>query len=423
MSNVVEVLKSRGFVEDMTDDELAKVVSTPRKFYIGFDPTAESLHLGNLVGIIAATWFQKFGHTPYFLVGGATGRIGDPSGKSSERPLLTEEELDKNVAKLKSFFEQFLDCECEKTRPVIINNNDWFSQILFTDFMRDVGKLFRVGPMLAKDAVKSRLQSEEGMSFTELSYQLLQGYDFYYLKKHHDVDLQLGGSDQWGNITAGIEYTKKRLQKTVYGFTFPLLTRSDGKKFGKSEGGAVWLSSEMFSPYKFYQYLYRVPDADVIRLLKIFTFIDLEEICQLENDLNSGTLPPNAAQKLLAEEVTKFVHGEEGLSVAIRVSEAMLPGSSAMLDPEILKEVIHDMPSANMNSSDVLECKYTDVVVKANLLASKGEVSRLIKNGGAYLNNIKVTDVSLLVKSEDLIGGKFLLVSAGKKKRMLISVE
>jgi tyrosyl-tRNA synthetase len=277
--------------------------------------------------------------------------------------------------------------------------------------------------MMAKESVRARLQSEEGMSFTEFSYQILQAYDFAYLKKEHGVTIQMGASDQWGNITAGTEYNRKIGGDPIYGVTFPLLTRSDGKKFGKSEEGAVWLSPDKLSPYKFYQYLVRIPDADVIRLLKVLTFLDLEEIEKMERSMSSPGYEPNSAQRLLATEVTRFVHGEEGLEAALRVTEGMAPGSEAKLSGVVLRELASDMPHVKLPQGEAVGQKYVDLVVKSGLLPSKSEATRLIKNGGAYLNNEKVSDVNLSISTADLIDGTFLLLSVGKKNRLLISVE
>lgn len=422
MDNVVKTLQERGFIDALSSEDLIKVVENPITFYIGFDPTAESLHLGNLVGIVAASWFQKQGHKPIILVGGATGKIGDPSGKSHERPLLSETMLADNVSSIRSQLESLLDFSNPSTKPELVNNEDWYKTFTATEFLRDIGKHFRMGVMLSKDSVKTRLKSEEGMSYTEFSYQVLQGYDFYHLNKSYNTILQVGGSDQWGNITSGIEFTRKVAKKSVYGLTFPLLTRSDGQKFGKSEGGAIWLSSKLCSPYKFYQYLFRILDADVINLLKMLTFLPLSQINELKEGLEKGSLPPNTAQKILAEEVTKFVHGEEGLEIAQKVTLAAAPGSKANLDFEILQEIKGDIPTTHIKLEDVIDKAYVDVVVLGGLLSSKSEASRLIKNGGAYLNNQKVEDPKRVLKQEDLIGGEFLFVSAGKKKRMLIEV-
>ena len=256
MHNVIDALIERGFIDQITHQELRDRVNKPIKVYVGFDPTADSLHLGNLVGIMGLAWFQKFGHTPYVILGGATGLIGDPSGKSAERNLLDADTLAHNIRCLESFFKHILQFS-EGPRPVILNNNDWLGKFSLVDFLRDVGKHFRLGPMLAKEMVRTRLESEDGMSFTEFTYQTLQGYDFHYLCKEHGVTLQMGGSDQWGNITAGTELNRKLGGETLYGVIFPLLTRSDGKKFGKSESGAIWLSGDKLSPYQFYQHLFQ----------------------------------------------------------------------------------------------------------------------------------------------------------------------
>ncbi len=407
MKNVIDCLEERGFIEQMTSPDLREHLNRPRKIYVGFDPTADSLHLGSLVGIIALEWMRRYGHTPVVLLGGATGRIGDPSGKSHERPLLSEETLAQNVFSLRRFFEgRFKEA-------LVVDNNDWFSQFTLIEFLRDVGKLFRVGQMLAKESVKARLSSEEGLSFTEFSYQILQGYDFAHLHKLHGVTVQAGGSDQWGNITAGTEFNRKVGGEQIFGLTHPLIVRSDGKKFGKSEEGAIWLSADKLSPYHFYQYLVRVPDADVSRLLCMLTFLDMEEIRRIESKIAEE---PNSAQRRLAEEVTRFVHGEEGLQNALKVTEGMAPGSEAMLSMEVLLE----MPHEEMKKEELLDVKVVELFVKANLASSKSEAVKLIKNGGAYLNNVRLTDPAYVISSSDLFEGAFLLLSAGKKKRFLI---
>ncbi len=318
MKNVIELLQERGFIDEISSKEILEAANKPLKVYVGFDPTADSLHIGNLVGIIGLAWFQKLGHTPYVILGGATGRIGDPSGKTAERPVLEDQTLQYNVQKLSEFFHRILECNEGDNSAVILNNDEWYKDFSFIDFLREVGRLFRMGPMLSKDSVKTRLQSEEGMSFTEFSYQMLQGYDFFHLNEKHGVSVQMGGSDQWGNITAGTEFIRKRSKAPVFGVTFPLLTRSDGKKFGKTEGGAIWLSSHRLSPYQFYQYFIQVPDADVVKYLKVLTFLDLKEIESLEKSMQDSSYVPNSVQKVLAREVTRFVHGPEGVEAALR---------------------------------------------------------------------------------------------------------
>lgn len=422
MKNVIDALHERGFIEQMTHPELREKVKQPIGIYVGFDPTADSLHLGNLVGIMGLAWFQRFGHTPYIILGGATGRIGDPSGKSTERPLLSEEEIASNVRSIELFFQQLFQ-KSTGPSPVILNNNDWLGSMSMIHFLRDVGKHFRVGPMLAKESVRSRIHSEEGMSYTEFTYQVLQGYDFHYLSQNHSVSLQMGGSDQWGNITAGTELNRKLGGETLYGVTFPLLTRSDGKKFGKSEEGAIWLSSHRLSPYQFYQYLVRVADADVIRLLKMLTFLEMAEIEKLEQDMRSSHYVPNTAQRRLAEEVTRFIHGEEGLQAALRVTEGIAPGAEAKLDGAALRELAKDMPNASLSFDEVVGHKFVDVATRIAFIPSKSEGVRMIKNGGLYLNNERISDPAFLISQEDLIENTYLLLSAGKKKRMLITVQ
>lgn len=420
--NVLDCLEERGFVDSVTSPDLRTFLEKPRKVYVGFDPTADSLHLGHLVGILALSWFQKHGHTPYVIVGGATGRIGDPSGRSAERPFLSEEEIDSNVQSLKTFFQSILRFE-KGAAPVFLNNNDWLGKMGMVEFLRDVGKYFRVSGMLAKESVRARMESEEGISYTEFTYQILQGYDFHHLHEKHGVTLQMGGSDQWGNITAGIEFHRKMGGEPIYGLTFPLITRSDGKKFGKSEQGAIWLSPHRLSPYQFYQYLVRIPDADVMRLLKMLTFLPMEELHKIEQLRKEPNADPNLAQKILAREVTLFVHGEEGLQAALKVTEGIAPGAEASLSGEVLAQLAQDMPHGELIKEEVIGKKFVDVAVHLSLLPSKSEGVRLIKNGGAYLNNQRVEDPARLLELADLIDGKFLLFSVGKKKRMLLTVR
>jgi tyrosyl-tRNA synthetase len=423
MSNVIEYLKERGLVDALTSEELIKRVEQPIKLYCGFDPTADSLHIGNLVGIVVLKWFQKFGHTPVVILGGATGRIGDPSGKSIERPLLDSSAILYNTTRIRRHFEAVLDFFQSKARPLVFNNDEWFSNFRLIEFLRDVGKHFRLGTMLAKESVKSRLNSEEGISFTEFSYQLLQSYDFYHLYAEHNVVLQIGGSDQWGNIVEGSDLIRRLGKGPAYGLTFPLLTRSDGKKFGKSESGAIWLAADRCSPYDFYQYFFRMPDADVIKMMRVLTFMDLKEIREYEVKMQEKGYLPNTAQKRLAEEMTRLVHGEESLVKALRVTEGAAPGMDAELDPDALREISKDMSSFELALSDVLEQKFVDVAVRIGLLASKGEAVRLIQNGGAYLNNQRIDDANFRLSEKSLIGGEFLLFGLGKKKKMLVRVK
>ena len=306
---------------------------------------------------------------------------------------------------------------------MIFNNDEWFSEFRLIDFLRDVGKHFRLGTMLAKESVKSRLNSEEGMSFTEFSYQLLQSYDFYHLHTHHGVILQIGGSDQWGNITEGVDLIRRLGGGQSFGLTFPLLTRSDGKKFGKSEQGAIWLAADRCSPYDFYQYFFRIPDADVIKMMRMLTFMDMKDVRDYEAMMQEKDYVPNTAQKRLAEEMTRLIHGEEGLAKALKVTEGAAPGADAALDADSLREIAKDMPSAELSLADVVGQKFVDVAVQIGLLQSKGEAVRLIDNGGAYLNNVRVDDPKFLLTEQSLIGDEFLLFGSGKKKKMLVRVR
>ena len=421
MQNLFDVWRARGFVDAVTHDDLRKEMSGSISAYLGIDPTADSLHLGNLVGLVACAWLQRFGHTPFILIGGGTARIGDPSGKNAERPLLPTATIEANVAALRTQCERLLSGEGHS--PRFVNNNDWLSSWRLIDFLRDIGKSFRLGTMLGKESVRSRMQSEEGMSFTEFSYQVLQGYDFRHLLDTEGIVLQVGGSDQWGNITAGVELIRKLDRKVAYGLAHPLITRSDGVKFGKSEQGAIWLDANKTSPYQFYQYLIQVADADVGQFMRMLTLMELEEITAFEQELAAGGFVPYAAQKRLAEEVTRFVHGEEKLQLAQRVTQVLAPGADAVLDVEVLREVAHATPSVAVPAHEMTACLYTELAVQSKLVKSKSEAMRLIKQGGAYLNNTQVKSPSYVMQSSDLIGGEYVLVGAGKKKKVLIRIE
>lgn len=424
MENVLSVLKQRGLIDDVThEDELINLLYSPTRVYCGFDPTADSLHLGNLVAIMGLAWFQKLGHAPFAIVGGATGMIGDPSGRSQERNLLSEQDIAVNLEGIKKNLLQVLDSNNKEAPLTILNNFDWYKGYGFIPFLRDIGKLFRIGPMLAKDSVKKRMESEEGMSYTEFSYQILQGYDFLHLHDTYGVQIELGGSDQWGNITAGIELVRKVRSKTVYGITFPLLTRSDGKKFGKSESGAIWLSPEKLSPYEFYQHVYRFPDADIPKLLRALTFLPLHQIAKIEESMQQSDYQANTAQKILAEEVTKIVHGQEGLDKALKATAAAKPGGETKLDGAILESISADIPTKNCSRADVVDQKLVDLLALSGLVESKGEARRLVRNGGAYLNNEKISDENFTLEASHLIDGKFLLLGSGKKTKLLVRIE
>jgi tyrosyl-tRNA synthetase len=419
MLNVIEILKERGFIDSMTSEDMAAIAEKPLKVYAGFDPTADSLHLGNMVAIMGLAWFQKCGHTPVALAGGATGMIGDPSGKLAERQLLDAETIEKNLIGIHENLRNILSDD----NVLFVNNYDWFKGFSFIDFLRNVGKNFRIGQMLSKESVKTRLNSEEGMSFTEFCYQVLQGYDFLHLYENHGVTVQLGGSDQWGNITAGTDLIRKVTGHAAHGITFPLMTRSDGQKFGKSEKGAIWLSSEKLSPYEFYQYLIRVSDADVIKLMKFLTFMDMSEIRSYEEKMRTEDYIPNTAQKRLAEEVTQIVHGHEKLQIAIQATNIAAPGSKTVLNADVLENIASDMPSKSFPLNEIIEVKLIDLLVKTSLTTSKGEAKRLLLNGGVYVNNEKITEENMIISTKDLIDGRLVLLAAGKKNKLLIRVN
>lgn len=382
------------------------------------------------------SWFQRCGHVPVGLLGGATARVGDPSGKSVERPTLDDMTIRKNLEGIQSNIETILRVgsvadnvgtneEAVRIRPaLLLNNYDWWQDVSLLEFLRDVGKYARVGTMMAKESVKKRLNSEEGMSFTEFTYQLLQGYDFVHLFRKEGVSIQIGGSDQWGNITAGTDLIRRILQQEgAFGLTFPLLVKSDGTKFGKSEGGAIWLSPSMLSPYNFYQHLFATPDADVITFLKRLTFLSLDEIRELEVAMGSPGYIPNTAQRKLAEEVTRFVHGEGGLAEAIRATEALAPGGATQLDWKAMEAIAADLPSFTISHPDLKGSALIDLCVTVSLLPSKGAARRLIKQGGLYLNNVKVEDEGKIVEDEDIVDSKMLLLSAGKKNKIVVRLQ
>jgi tyrosyl-tRNA synthetase len=425
MKGVIDVLRSRGLVEAETSDEISAIVERdkPVKLYCGFDPTADSLHLGHMVAIMGLAWFRRYGHTPVALVGGATGLIGDPSGKSTERVLLSNEDLSANVRGITATLESILGRVGGPKEILMLNNRDWFEPMGCIEFLRDIGRHFRIGTMISRESVRARLSSEEGLSFTEFSYQLLQSYDFYHLYNTFGVSLQLGGSDQWGNITAGIDLVRRLAGKEVYGLTFPLLIKSDGKKFGKSESGAVWLSESRLSVYDFYQYLYRISDEDVIRLLKALTFVDLEEILGLEQSMKSASYVPNTAQKRLADEVTRIVHGEEGLARALRITEHAMPGQQpSSFTIESIREMLGAVPTATLGKQEVVGVRVCDVLALSGFSQSRAEARRLIRNGGVRAGDRKIEDELDVIRNDDIFEGLYIVFSLGKKNRAILSI-
>ncbi|MGQ4665972.1 tyrosine--tRNA ligase [Metabacillus halosaccharovorans] len=417
MSELLNDLKFRGLVNQVTDEEgLAKVLEEGDiKLYSGFDPTADSLHIGHLLPVLTLRRFQLNGHHPIGLVGGATGLIGDPSGKKAERTLNTADIVQDWSNRIKGQLSRFLDFENEKNPAIIVNNFDWIGKLDVISFLRDVGKNFGINYMLAKDSVQTRI--ETGISFTEFSYMILQSYDFLNLYQNNGCKLQIGGSDQWGNITAGLELIRKSEEDSkAYGLTIPLVTKADGTKFGKTEGGAIWLDAEKTSPYEFYQFWINTDDRDVMKYLKYFTFLTHEEILELENEV--ATAPEKrSAQKALAEEVTKLVHGEEALQQAIKISAALFSGDIKQLTASEILEGFKDVPTTEIEEGEI---GLIDLLIQAKISPSKRQAREDISNGAIYINGDREQDLTKVITNEDKIDGKFTVIRRGKKKYFLI---
>jgi tyrosyl-tRNA synthetase len=413
----------RGLIHQSTDEShLAEWLRTgSRTLYVGFDPTAESLHVGSLLPLMMLRRFQKAGHKPIALVGGATGMIGDPSGKSEERNLLSVEKLRANVAGVEKQMRHFLDFDSASKNPAtLVNNFDWMSGFSYLDFLRDVGKNFPVNMMLAKESVKNRIDRESGISYTEFSYMLLQAYDFVHLSEKHGCELQVGGSDQWGNITAGIDLGRRMRGKKLYGFTCPLLTTSDGTKMGKTEKGAVWLSSERTSAYAFYQYWINVADADVSRCLRFLSEVPREEIEALDTARTGGG-PTGESQRRLAETLTELTHGPEGLAAARKASEIFFGASIQDLDDAQLGEIFADVPSQELPRAQLeAGLPLIDAVVASGLSKSKGEVRRKIDEGGVYINNVRCADKDRKLGTGDLASKTMVVLRMGRKNYALL---
>ncbi|MFJ5359406.1 tyrosine--tRNA ligase [Pectobacterium sp. CHL-2024] len=418
-SNLIKQLQERGLIAQVTDEEALaeRLAQGPIALYCGFDPTADSLHLGHLVPLLCLKRFQLSGHKPVALVGGATGLIGDPSFKATERKLNTAETVGEWVEKIRRQVSPFLDFDCGKNSAIAANNYDWFGGMNVLDFLRDIGKHFSVNQMISKEAVKQRLNRDDvGISFTEFSYNLLQGYDFASLNKQHDVELQIGGSDQWGNITSGIDLTRRMNQKQVYGLTVPLITKSDGTKFGKTEGGAIWLDASKTSPYKFYQFWINTADADVYRFLKFFTFMSLEDIDALEEeDKNSGKAP--RAQYVLAEEVTRMVHGEAGLEAARRITQSLFSGALQDMTQDDFAQLAQDgMPIIELENGADLQ----QALVSAELVPSRGQARTMISSNAVTINGEKQADPEYTFSDADRLFDRYTLLRRGKKYYCLI---
>ncbi len=430
MTNFVEELRWRGLLHDIMPDTEEYLLKNKTAGYIGFDPTADSLHIGSLVQILILKHFQNAGHKPIALVGGATGMVGDPSGKSAERNLLDEATLLKNVNSVKAQLTRFLDFDSASENPAeLVNNFDWMKDISLIDFVRDTGKHITVNYMMAKDSVKKRLGSEskEGMSFTEFTYQLFQGYDFYHLYKEMDCKLQMGGSDQWGNITTGTELIRRKAQGKAYAITVPLVTKADGTKFGKTEGGNVWLDANRTSPYKFYQYWLNSSDEDTEKYIKTFTFLDKESIEALIAEHKEAP-HMRLLQKKLGEEVTIMTHGQEAFENAIKASNILFGKSTGedlkSLEEQTFLDVFDGVPQASVSKEDI--DNGLDMIgalaAKTGFLNSNGEARRALKENAISVNKEKVKE-DFTISNTDLIADKYILLQRGKKNYYLLKIE
>jgi tyrosyl-tRNA synthetase len=424
---ILDELRWRGLLADCTDlDALTKRLSEgPITLYAGFDPTADSLHVGNLVPLFALRRFQLHGHHPIALAGGSTGMIGDPSGKSDERNLLTPDQLERNLEGIRPQLARFLDFEAPSNPARLVNNYDWTAPLGVLDFLRDVGKHISVNAMVAKDSVRSRIETRnQGISYAEFSYMLLQGFDFYHLRKTYGCELQVGATDQWGNITVGAELTRRKLGATVWGLVFPLLTKADGTKYGKTAEGSVWLDAKRTSPYRFYQFFVNAEDTDVGKLLRTLTFLGQDEIQGLESALQSDP-GARAAQKALARELTTLVHGEEALTGAVKASEILFGGPLEGVSEEIFGYVVGEVPTKEFEKAKLVSAGIAlpEVLVHVGLCTSKGQARRDIEGGGIYLNNERLTDAVRHVTTSDLLFGKYLLLRKGKHTYAVLSVR
>lgn len=416
--HIFEELKARGLVFQTTDEEaLVKSLTEGQvNFYSGYDPTADSLHLGHLVPILVMRHLQLAGHKPYPLVGGATGLIGDPSFKDDERSLQTKETVVGWGEKIQAQLSRFLDFEQGDNKAQMTNNYDWMGSITFIDFLRDVGKYFTINYMMSKESVKKRI--ETGISYTEFAYQIMQGFDFYELNRLYDVSLQIGGSDQWGNMTAGTELIRRKAGKTAHVITVPLITDATGKKFGKSEGNAIWLDAEKTSPYEMYQFWLNVMDDDAVRFLKIFTFLSLEDIAAIEVQFNTAR-HERLAQKILAKEVVTLVHGEQAYQQALRITEQLFTGNIKALSAKELKQGLSNVPNYTVAETD--DHTMVELLVTAGVVPSKRQAREDIQNGAIYLNGDRIQDLNYVLTDNDRIDGELTVIRRGKKKYFVLT--
>jgi tyrosyl-tRNA synthetase len=426
MANLIKELQWRGMIQDImpgTEEQLLKEMTSA---YVGFDPTADSLHIGSLVPILLLVHLQQAGHKPIALVGGATGMVGDPSGKSEERNMLSEEELNKNVIGVRGQLEKFLNFDPSLPNAAELTNNyDWFKSISFLEFIREAGKHITVNYMMAKDSVKKRLESENGMSFTEFTYQLVQGYDFYWLYKNKNCKLQMGGSDQWGNIVTGTELIRRKVGGEAFAFTCPLIKKADGGKFGKTEKGNIWLDPVKTTPYQFYQFWLNASDSDAANWIKIFTFLTedvINEIIKAHNHQPSERI----LQKKLAEELTIFVHGKEELEKAIETTQKLFSNTKAPVDSLSIEDLesIEGIVRSNYEKSKLSEgVDLLTFLTDNSIFESKGAARKMVQNGGVSINREKISDAQLMVTNSHLLHNAFILVQVGKKNYYLVKAN
>jgi tyrosyl-tRNA synthetase len=423
---IIEELGWRGLVADCTDRDAlaARCASGPLTLYCGFDPTGDSLHVGSLMGQLTLRRFQLHGHHPIALAGGATGMIGDPSGKSAERNLLSREQLDRNLSSIKAQLSRILDFDCRANPARMVDNATWTAGLGYLDFLREIGKHFSINVMVAKEGVRSRMEGEGGISYTEFSYMVLQAHDFYHLRKTLGCELQIGGSDQWGNITAGTDLIRKTLCVPSWGLTFPLITKSDGTKFGKTESGAVWLDPEKTSPYRFYQFFINTEDSMVPVYLRKFTLMSADEIDALEAThlANPGA---REAHRALAREVTSIVHGKTACDDALRASEIMFGGGLDGITEALFSDVAEEIPTRQIEKSSIEGpgCPIADLLVRSGLCGSKGQARKDIEGGGIYLNNARVAEAARVVAVNDLLFGRYLLLRKGRRSYVLLQAR
>jgi len=424
--SILEELQWRGLVADCTDTaELTKKIASPITLYCGFDPTADSLHVGNLVPLLGLRRFQLLGHHPLALAGGATGCIGDPSGRSSERQLLTKDLLDHNIASVKTQLAKLLDFETKVNPARLLDNASWTQNISFLDFLRDIGKHFSVNQMVAKESVRARMEDREaGISYTEFSYMLLQAFDFYHLRKEFNCELQIGATDQWGNITAGIDLCRKKLGTTVFGLTFPLMTKADGTKYGKTATGTVWLDAKKTSPYRFYQFFIQLDDNDVTKILKMLSFATPTQVADLEQQhiANAGTRAPH---KFLARELTELIHGKTAADDALRASEILFGGKLDGIAESTFNEIVGEVPTREIEKArlDGAGLPLVELLIHAGLCPSKGQARKDVEGGGVNINNVREAGAARAVTANDLLFGKHVLLRKGKKNYVVVTAK